>query len=301
MGYLYLLCVAFMFSLVGTCVKTISPYFTPDFITFFRFFFGIGFLIILKFLTTRSLKFDFSALKTRNILFWVLFGGVVKWLAYIVENIALTRGSSYGNIVLQPSQTISITVISVILFKEKFTFKKLICILACMIGVLCISWNGKPLEEFLANIALSGMYVACGIFAACHVLSQKKIGENMDIIDSNIAIFAVSGLICGIPLIPKVAAGQLSGLDLGALEIIMVLGIGFFTGIGFYLNAKAIPLVPFFMVPILQSTMVFFALFWGMLFFDEKITAYVIGGTILFVAGLIGLNLSNAKPKKAED
>ena len=39
---------------------------------------------------------------------------------------------------------------------------------------------------------------------------------------------------------------------------IAILWFGFVTGIGFYLNAKAIPLVPFQMVGLLQSTMVFF-------------------------------------------
>ena len=37
MGYVYLLCVALMFSFGGTCVKLISPYYAPEFITFFRF------------------------------------------------------------------------------------------------------------------------------------------------------------------------------------------------------------------------------------------------------------------------
>ena len=32
MGYLYLLCVALMFSFGGTCVKLISPYYAPEFI-----------------------------------------------------------------------------------------------------------------------------------------------------------------------------------------------------------------------------------------------------------------------------
>lgn len=65
------------------------------------------------------------------------------------------------------------------------------------------------------------------------------------------------------------------------------------TGIGFYLNAKAIPLVPLYMVPIMQSIMVIFAVLWGMLFFHERITAYIVTGAAIFVIGLVGLNLLN--------
>ena len=60
--------------------------------------------------------------------------------------------------------------------------------------------------------------------------------------------------------------------------------------IGFYLNAKAIPLVPFRMVAPLQSTMVFFALLWGILFFHEPVSVWIIGGTSLFVLGIVLLS-----------
>lgn len=299
MGYVYLLLVAFMFSFVGTCVKTVSPYFGPEYVTFFRFSIGVEFLLLLKLIKYKKISFNFASMK--KVLPWIIFGGVVKWLAYLMENIALAQGASYSNIVLQPAQTITITVLSIVLFREKFTVKKLLCILMCMTGVLCISWNGRPLADFVANIALSGLYVIAGVFAGSHVLSQKMIGDRMDIIDSNLAIFTISGLICGVPLIPDVISGQLSGIQIGPLVVISIIAIGFFTGIGFYLNAKAIPLVPFYMVPILQSTMVFFALIWGMLFFDEKITVYVICGTVLFVLGLIGLNLSSAAKKQTKE
>ena len=48
MGYLYLLCVALMFSFGGTCVKLIKPYFGPSYITCFRFLVGVVFLLLLK-------------------------------------------------------------------------------------------------------------------------------------------------------------------------------------------------------------------------------------------------------------
>ena len=68
---------------------------------------------------------------------------------------------------------------------------------------------------------------------------------------------------------------------------IAILFFGFVTGIGFYLNAKAIPLVSFQMVALLQSTMVFFSLAWGILFFHESITGWIIAGTLMFVLGIL--------------
>ena len=115
----------------------------------------------------------------------------------------------------------------------------------------------------------------------------------MEIIDSNLSIFAVAALLAFFPLLPGIAGGELSGIrpDIGCFAGILM--FGFITGIGFYLNARAILLVPFYMVPIIQSTMVIFAILWGVLFFHERITVYILAGSALFILGLIGLQLSD--------
>ena len=80
------------------------------------------------------------------------------------------------------------------------------------------------------------------------------------------------------------------------LRLLLVLALVMFgcnAGLGFYLNAKAIKLVPLYVVPIIQSTMVFFSILWGILFFHETITGYTIGGTLLFVAGILIVQLKS--------
>lgn len=291
MGYLYLFCVALMFSFGGTCVKLISPFFGPGYITFFRFAVGVLCLLLLKAVLRQRFP---SNLKGAYKLVggWILFGAAAKWLAYLTENYALSHGPSYGNIVTQPAQTIFLTLASVLLFREKLSFRKVFCILLCMSGVLCISWNGRSLDAFFKeNVLLTALFILSGMCAGCHVLSQKMIADRMDIIDSNLSIFAVSAVLAAVPLLPSAAGGALSGLHPNLPCILAILAFGAITGIGFYLNAKAIPLVPFYMVPIIQSTMAIFAILWGVLFFHEKITLYIIGGTGMFLVGLIGLQM----------
>ena len=295
MGYLYLFCVALMFSFGGTCVKLISPYFGPGYITFFRFAVGVLCLLLLKLALRQHFRRDMGA-ALKMLGGWILFGAGSKWLAYLTENYALSHGPSYGNIVTQPAQTIFLTLASVFLFREKLPFRKVLCIVLCMSGVLCISWNGRSLEVFFQeNVLLTGLFVLSGMCAGCHVLSQKMIADRMDIIDSNLSIFAVSAVLAALPLAPSVAGGALAGLRPDLPCILAILAFGSITGIGFYLNAKAIPLVPFYMVPIIQSTMAIFAILWGVLFFHEKITLYIIGGTAMFMAGLVGLQMKPAR------
>ncbi len=291
MGYLYLLCVAMMFSFGGTCVKLISPYFSAEYITFFRFVVGVFFLLLLKKGKRQRFQEGFRDC-VRMSMGWILFGAAAKWLAYLTENYALSHGPSYGNIVTQPAQTTFLTLASVFLFKEKLSPKKIICIIFCMCGVLCISWNGRLVSEFFQeNILLTGLFILSGMCAGSHVLAQKMIADKMDIIDSNLSIFSISALFALIPVVPSTMGGALAGIQPGIPCLLAILAFGFITGIGFYLNAKAIPLVPFYMVPIIQSTMAIFAILWGVLFFHESISVYIIGGTAAFLVGLIGLQV----------
>lgn len=297
MGYLYLLCVALMFSFGGTCVKLVSPYFSPAYITLFRFVVGVCFLLLLKVLKRQPFRRNFFS-NVRLVMGWILFGAVVKWAAYLTENYALSHGPSYGNIVTQPVQIVFLTLASVFLFKEKLSPRKVLCIFLCVAGVLLISWNGRPLEVFFQeNILLTGLFVLSGFCAGCHVLSQKMIADRMDIIDSNLSIFAGSAVLASLPLLPGMAGGELANVrpDLGCIAGILM--FGFITGIGFYLNARAILLVPFYMAPILQSTMVIFAILWGILFFHEKISLYIVTGTVMFMIGLIGIQLNGPLKK----
>lgn len=295
MGYLYLLCVALLFSFGGTCAKLIGRYFTSEYISCFRFLVGVFFLFLLKALKRQRFSKDFWAQFRANSV-WIFLGAISKWLSYLAENYGLTHGPSYGNIVTHPAQTIFITLTSVFLFREKLGMKRILCIILCMLGVLCISWNGRPLDAFLSdNVLLLGLFMLTGIFAGSHVLAQKMIGDKMDIVDSNLAIFAVSGIFSSAYLIPDIASGGLTGVTPDLACILAIICFGFITGIGFYLNAKAIPLVPFYMVPVIQSTMTVFSITWGVLFFHEPISIYIIGGSAAFLIGIIGLQLTKAK------
>lgn len=291
MGYIYLLCVALMFSFGGTCVKLISPYFNASWITFFRFLFGVMWLLLLKLLLKQPFQKNlktalFSCWK------WILFGAFIKWMAYLTENYALSHGLSYGNIVTQPAQTLFLTLISVLIFREKLSFRKVFCIFLCIGGVLCISLNGRSLDVFFKeNLLYTGLFVISGICAGCHVLSQKMVAGRLDIIDSNLALFTLSGIFALIPAARPVLTGELTFIRPDLACILAILAFGFITGMGFYLNAKAIPLVPFYMVPVIQSMMAVFAIIWGVLFFHETVTPWIIGGTLSFMIGVVGLQI----------
>ena len=283
-----------MFSLGGTCVKLIRPYFSASMITFFRFFVGVLWLLGLKALRQQKFRADFRT-HFRKGWKWLAAGAAAKLLAYLTENTALSIGVSYGNILTQPVQLILLTVLGVTALGEKFSRRKWAGMGLCAFGILLISWNGLSLQEMLSgNLWLTLLYVASGICAGLFVFAQKKVAEDFDILDSNLCMFAMAAAAA---LLFPLGRGELRAEGLPDLKCVLaILYFGFVTGIGFYLNAKALKMIPFHMVALLQTTMVFFALAWGILFFREPVSIWIIAGTLLFVSGMIALQI----PGRAE-
>lgn len=81
---------------------------------------------------------------------------------------------------------------------------------------------------------------------------------------------------------------------LGAL-----MGLGFITGISFYINAIGMKKVPFLAAVILGNSNVLLSLVWARLFFHEPITPYIVSGAVLFLIGIVLQNLENASKRRA--
>ena len=285
MGYLYLVMVALFFSFGGTSVKLIRPFFSPFMITFLRFFVAVFWLIGLKAVKRRRLRADFWPSLKANWK-WLVFGACAKLAAYIMENAALSVGVSYGNILTQPAQMILLTVLGVTALHEKMSAAKWAGVGCCVTGILLISWNGLPLKSLLGEqLILTLLYIVSGFCAGLFVFTQKKVSAAFDILDSNLFMFALAAALAF--LFPAAQGAILPSSTPDLTCVAAVIWFGFVTGIGFYLNAKAIPLVPFRMVALLQSTMVFFSLAWGILFFHEPVSVWIVSGTVLFVAGIV--------------
>ena len=294
MGYIYELLVALMFSLGGTCVKLIRPFFSASMITFFRFFVGVLWLLGLKAVRGQKIRPDFRESFRRSGK-WLAAGAAAKLLAYLTENTALSIGVSYGNILTQPVQLILLTVLGAAALGEQFSKRKWAGVGLCAVGIFLISWNGLSAEAFLSgNLWLTLLYVVSGMCAGLFIFAQKKAAADFDILDSNLCMFSMAA---AVSLLFPLGRGEILPAAVPDLKCILaILYFGFVTGIGFYLNAKAIRLIPFHMVALLQTTMVFFALAWGILFFREPISLWIIMGTLLFVTGMVVLQVS-PRPK----
>lgn len=283
--YILIIISTLMWSFVGVLVKTANTMVNSSIITFCRFFFGVVFLGI--FLLWKNKKIQ---LQINNKFIWIAVIG--KSCNYIFENIAIHMGFSYGNVLVWPVQAIFLAIVSVLYFKESISMKKITTFALCILGIFFVSWNGAPMDQLWGkNALITLLFVLAAIGNGTYVVCQKKIIDQMDAGDMNFSIFLLCSLATGVIVPFDFQVGPT--FQLGAVAALVTLG--FITGISFYLNAAALKKVPLFVISVINTSCVIFTLCWSVLFFQEPITRYIVIGVLLFVGGLVYMNLPERK------
>jgi len=281
MEVIIILFVSVLWSLVGVLVKSSSLMMNSSVITFCRFFFGIIFLGLLMMFKNRKIRLCWKSK-------WIWLGAAGKCCNYICENLALTIGHSYGNILIVPFQTIFLILASVLFFKERLGFKSLTAAALSLIGGFLISWNGLPLSVlFQSNAVTTLLFLLSAVGTSFHVLSQKLLIDTLDSGNMNFSMFLWCSLATALPLPFNF---KFTG-SFNIWSLLALVCLGFITGISFYLYADALGKVPFLFAVIISNSSVLFALLWSHLFYKEPITMYIISGTVIFLIGIIMLNI----------
>jgi len=281
-GYIMLLLATLAWSFVGVLVKTGATMVDSAIITFARFFFGVVFLGLYLYIRNGKINLRLG-------LKWIWIGAIGKALNYIFENIAIHIGYSYGNILVQPVQTVVLLLAAALLFKDKITKRSWVAAVLCIIGVIIVGWNGVPLHELLNGGGITTiLFILAGIGAAVHVLSQRMLIQTMDNGNMNVSIFIISTCLVTLP-IPFQSEGFVGPVTVWAWGALLLLGL--ITGFSFLWSAEAIKRVPFTIVALAGNCTVLFTILWSYLFFNDPITIYVLAGTFVFVAGLLLLNI----------
>ncbi len=288
MGYIYMAIISVLFSFGGIFVKFSSLMVNSYWISFLRFFIGTLFLLIYMVVTKKKIQLRFLCTP-------IVLGAIFKSINYLTENYGLANGYSYGNIIVWPMQCIVALIVSVLLFKEKAGFKGFFGTALCIFGIGMISLNGRSFDAFISDgLFFLILFGISGIAAAGFVIMQKLLLKKMSAENMNLSMFTLASVITACPL-PFV--GEITG-EVHLSSIICIVLFGVTTGLGFLLIAKAMQTIPLFMVTIIQSSTVIFTLVWAVLFLNEKITNYILLGTLIFIVGMIITNIKLPKKEK---
>lgn len=282
---LYLIIATLSWSLVGVLVKTAAFQFDSYTITFARFSIGVLALAAIVLASRKSLR---PAAVNR----WIWIGAIGKCVNYLFENLGVSIGYAYGNILVQPTQTIVLLIISILLFKEKLTAKSAISAAVVLFGVVLISWNGRPLGDLFGEQGwISILFIFSGVGAGLHLLAQKMLLDAMDDVSMNYSMFFWASLITMMPL--PFGADWKPAFVPNAWAAALALGL--ITGVSFILSSKAMRTVKFSVAVIVSNLAVLFTIVWAALFYREPITVFIMIGTVVVVFGMTLLNWPSRK------
>ena len=289
MGYFYLILQALIFSFGGLMIKSVGTMLSPFLTSCLRFTIGIAMLFLIQRIRTGRIRLTL----TDRV---ILIGGVCKALHYLAENFGVMRGFSYGGVLVWPVQTVVVFLVSTLVYKERTGLRTLAGTILCVAGVITISWNGASLSVFLGNSGIiMAAFVLAGIGAAGFSISQKARIREMDIVEMNESIFGwLTTLLVLIPTAPHATgAVNISGT-------ISMLLLGIITCVGFLLQAAGIRTVPLLIATIIQSSSTVLTILWGVLFYHDPISRYVVLGTVFFMTGIVLVNLPAMKSRHNE-
>lgn len=284
-SYIYLILQTLLFSFGGMAIKLTGNFLSPFMTSLFRFVIGSLILFCIQLARHKRVRPAFS--------FLVVLGGIFKAVHYMAENYGVMAGYSYGTVLVLPSQTITVLIVSAILGQDRLTLRKFFGTLLTIIGVVLVSWNGAGASEFLNGQARLLLILSLGgVGAGLFNVVQKKLVADMDPVALNYSMFLVGALVC-LPFLP--AGGALLTGTPTPLSVLGMLELGMVTAVGFLLQALAMKRVSALIATIIQSSMSILTILWSAVLFHEPVTGWVIGGTVIFVIGILAVNLRKGK------
>jgi len=144
-------------------------------------------LVIIPWRSVRSIKLN---KKEWSI---VLLAGVFLGLHFLFWMESLVYTSVASSMVILTLQPLFVMIGSYFLFKERFNFLTVICLIAALIGSIIIAWGdiGISRDALLGD----GLSLLGAIFISAYMLAGQKLSHNIDVNIYSTIVFFIGGLV----------------------------------------------------------------------------------------------------------
>ena len=274
---------------VGIFVKYIPL--NSGLIAFDRSIVGMLFLLLVK-LCTKS-KFDFSALKKSLPLLCVNgallgFNWILLFESYNFTSVAIST-------ICYNLGPIFVMLFSPIVFKEKLTLVKMLCILSALFGIVCVSGvfnEGLVSVKDLIGVALG---LSAALLYAVTVMINKKV-DKVDATDKAITQFASSAVVMFFYSLFVTKPEELS-FSVSTIILLVLVGV-LHTGIAYTIYFKSLPFVTSQNVAIFAYIDPVVAVVLSVIVLHEKLSAFVALGAVVIIVSALLCELYDSKQKK---
>lgn len=273
---------AFLFSIMGVCIRYASHSVDNSTVVFFRNF--VGLFIFIPLLIQKGPSF----FKTEKL--WMhLWRSIVGLSAMYGFFYAIAHLKLSNAMVFTYSSPIFIPLIAWLFLKERITKSMLIAAAIGLTGVLCVAKPDSGMFNSISLIGLSASFLAAMAFVTVRALTDTEPVERI------VFYFCVFGsLVSAIPMFWLIRPYHLH-------ELAFLVGAGLLANISQIFMSKAYSLAPAGQIGPVNYVAIIFAGIWGYLFWGELPDhTSLIGFTLIFTSILLcnPVVLSKLKIKK---
>lgn len=265
---IFLTCSAFLFSVMGVCIRFASHTVDNATVVFFRNF--VGLFIFLPLIFNKGISF----FKTEKLWMhtWRSVAGLTAMYGffYAIAHLKLSNA-----MVFTYSSPIFIPLIAWLFLKEKVTQSMLLAAAIGFIGVLCVAKPDSGLFNLMSMIGLSASFLAAMAFVTVRALTQTEPPERI------VFYFCLIGtLISMVPMFWHWRPYTLT--ELGYL-----IAAGLLANTSQLFLSNAYKLAPAGQIGPVNYITIFFAGLWGYLFWEEIPDLYSLLGLGLIFCGIL--------------
>lgn len=264
----FLTCSAFLFSVMGVCIRFASHTVDNATVVFFQNF--VGLLIFLPLIFNKGISF----FKTEKLWMhtWRSVAGLTAMYGffYAIAHLKLSNA-----MVFTYSSPIFIPLIAWLFLKEKVTQSMLLAAAIGFIGVLCVAKPDSGLFNLMSLIGLSASFLAAMAFVTVRALTQTEPPERI------VFYFCLIGtLISMVPMFWHWRPYTLT--ELGYL-----IAAGLLANTSQLFLSNAYKLAPAGQIGPVNYIAIFFAGLWGFIFWQEVPDLYSLLGLGLIFCGIL--------------
>lgn len=287
-GVIYVLSAVVLWSFVPLVTKLIIGTFSPALIASSRFVSATIFLAIAyrvrggRYRTPRTQQTE--PMRWPGETGWLLIGGLGIGANYTLYALSLDYTTASAAALLVESSVIGLGVLGPLVLKERVSRIRALGMTSAFAGLCVVAWQGEDLsallrsEQFLGNLAA----VAAGMGWSVFGMAQKALSERRSVTATLIPVFAIAAAASGALALGGSLRATPSTVDLVWLIELGVIG----TGLSYLLLGRAMQRMDASEVAVVASTLPLFVVVEAHLLLHESLTAYLVGGGALILAGV---------------
>jgi O-acetylserine/cysteine efflux transporter len=289
-GVVFALLAAALWGLTPVATKAALEGFTPEFLGFIRL--AAAALLFRSFAGPGARWFVADP--------WIWIGGVGLGADFLLYNYGVQRTAANVAGLVVNIELLSTIALAVWILGERLNARRISGAVVTIAGVLLVSLDGLGISDVTRADRLLGniLVMAAGISWSVFAVAQRRALYSGTLFDRLTPIFSIAALVTAPSMLRKGAWT----VRIGVMPVVMFIVLAIFgTAVVYWIYGRAQELIDISVLSILLCTIPVFAVVFAYAILSEPMTAQLIAGGAVILAGIVMIATERKPPAEAPE